>query len=69
MYVNDGKNNYNGKNNYDGKNKYDNHYVKKKYFMQDHRGYKQVRHNKDTHHKSFWYSNDRYWTPGYSYWK
>jgi uncharacterized protein YxeA len=70
-----GKNNYdnhNGKNNYDnhyGKNNYDNHYGKKKYFMQGHWGYQKVRHNKDKHHKSFWYTNDRYWIPSYWYWK
>jgi hypothetical protein len=71
----DGKNRYD---NHDGKNRYDNHndkknygnhYGQKKYQMKGHWGYKKVRHNKDRHHKSFWYSNDRYWIPAYWYWK
>ena len=72
---NDGKkiyDNHDGKNKYDnhnGKNKYDNHYGKKKYQMKGHWGYKKVKHNKDRKHKSFWYSNERYWTPAYWYWK
>jgi hypothetical protein len=73
--YNDGKNKYNnhdGKNkydNHDGKNKYDNHYGKKKHFMQGHWGYKKVKHNKDRYHKLLWYTNERYWIPGYWYWK
>ncbi|MDR7664507.1 hypothetical protein RG963_01655 [Methanosarcina sp. Z-7115] len=55
--------------NHDGNKKYDNHYGKKKYQMKGHWGYKKVKHNKDKHHKSFWYSNDRYWIPAYWYWK
>lgn len=62
----DGKNKYD---NHDGKNKYDNHYGKKKYFMKGHWGYKKVKHNKDKKHKSFWFSNLRYWIPGYWYWR
>jgi len=78
-HINDGKNKYDnhindGKNKYDnhindGKNKYGNHYGKKKYQMKGHWGYKQVKHNKDKNHKSFWYSNERYWIPSYWYWK
>ena len=64
---NDGKIGYNNHN--DGKNKYDNHYGKKKYQMKGHWGYKKVKHNKDKKHKSFWFSNERYWIPGYWYWK
>ncbi len=72
----DGKNVYNnhndGKNKYDnnkGKKNYGNHYGQKKYQMKGHWGYKKVRHNKDRYHKSFWYSNDRYWIPAYWFWK
>lgn len=65
----DGKNKYNDNHKYDNKNKYDNHYSKKKYFMKGHWGYKKVKHNKDKKHKSFWFSNERYWIPGYWYWK
>ena len=72
---NDGKkiyDNHDGKKKYDNHNdkkKYDNHDGKKKYQMKGHWGYKKVKHNKDKHHKSFWYSNDRYWIPAYWYWK
>jgi hypothetical protein len=70
---NNGKNNYNnnnGKNNYNnnnGKNNYNNNNGKKKYFMQGKWGYKKVKHNKDKNHKSFWYTNEKYWIPGYWY--
>jgi hypothetical protein len=72
---NDGKkidNNNNGKkidNNNNGKKIDNNNNGKKKYFMQGHWGYKKVRHNKDKNHKSFWYSNEKYWIPGYWHWK
>jgi len=70
----DGKQKYDAKNKYDSKNnyndkKYDNNYGKKKYFMQGHWGHKKVKHNKDKKHKSFWYTFDKYWIPGYWYWK
>ncbi len=64
----DGKDKYNDKNKYNDK-KYDNHYGKKKHFMKGHWGYKKVKHNKDKKHKSFWFSNERYWIPGYWFWK
>jgi hypothetical protein len=72
---NDGKNIYNnhgGQNNYGnhyGQNNYGNHYGqnKGKHFKQGYWGYKHTRHNKDRYHKSFWYSNDKYWFHGYWY--
>jgi hypothetical protein len=46
-------------------NKFDNH--KNKHYKPGHWGYKKTRHGKDRYHKSFWYSNDKFWTPGYWY--
>ncbi len=65
----DAKNKYDSKDKYDSKNKYDNHNGKKKYFMKGHWGYKKVKHNKDSKHKSLWYTSEKYWIPGYWYWK
>ena len=53
--------------NHDDKKKYDNHDGQKKHYKQGYWGHKKVRHNPDRHHKSYWYTNDRYWFPGYWY--
>ncbi len=68
--VNNG--NHNGNDNHNGNgNQYNNgnHYGQKKYYKQGYWGHKKVRHNPDRNHKSYWYSNDRYWFPGYWYWR
>jgi Ni/Co efflux regulator RcnB len=67
--VNNG--NHNGNDNHNGNgNHYNNgnHYGKTKHYKQGYWGHKKVRHNPDRHHKSYWYTNDRYWFPGYWYW-
>jgi Ni/Co efflux regulator RcnB len=72
--YNDGKKNYDnhdGKKNYDnhdGKKNYGNHYGKTKHYKKGYWGHKKVRHNPDRHHKSYWYTNERYWFPGFWYW-
>ena len=34
---------------------------KKGYHTKGHWMFKKTRHNKDGHHKSYWYTNDKYW--------
>jgi hypothetical protein len=65
------KNGYNkygyNRNGYDkfgyNKNGYDKFGHKKGYHAKGHWMYKKTRHNKDRNHKSYWYTNDKYWQP------